>query len=97
METGYNFTELERELINIFFDNNCLKFGEYKLKTGKTSPFYINLRTLISKPKIINKISKLIYETFLESRKNVTLCGLPYAGIPYSCSVSTLYEIPQYF
>lgn len=95
MDTSYNLKEQEKELIDFFFKNGCLKFGEYKLKTGKTSPFYINLRNLISKPEIINKISKLIYETFLESRKNITLCGLPYAGIPYSCSLSTLYEIPQ--
>jgi len=95
MDSAYNLSEQEKHLIDYFFDNDCLKFGEYKLKTGKTSPFYINLRNLISKPDIINKISKLIYETFLESRKNITLCGLPYAGIPYSCSISTLYEIPQ--
>ena len=25
----------------------------------------------------------------------MVICGLPYAGIPYSCSISTLYEIPQ--
>ena len=95
MDSGYNLTEQEKELIDFFFDNDCLKFGEYKLKTGKISPFYINLRNLISKPEIINNISKLIYQNFLKKRKDITLCGLPYAGIPYSCSISTLYEIPQ--
>ena len=40
METGYNFTELEKRTNKYFFDNNCLKFGEYKLKTENKSFLY---------------------------------------------------------
>lgn len=37
------------ELFNI----GCIKFGEFKLKSGIISPVYFDMRTLISYPKLM--------------------------------------------
>ncbi len=33
------------------FESGCIKFGSFKIKSGATSPYYIDLARLLSKPK----------------------------------------------
>lgn len=72
---------------------DCVKHGDFTLKSGKKSPYYIDLRPLISDPAKIRIISNQIYN-FIDTPKDVKICGLPYAGIPYACAISILYYIP---
>lgn len=80
----------------------CFKFGEFKLKTGQISPFYINLRDIISDPDILKTLSRIIYKKFIEIEHLkciekgtvLSICGLPYAGIPIASYISCMYNIP---
>jgi uridine monophosphate synthetase len=71
----------------------CIKYGDFTLKSGKKSSYYVDLRPLISSP---DKIRLLCIDLLnhIEKRENIKICGLPYAGIPYACALSILYNIP---
>lgn len=71
----------------------CFLQGDFTLKSGKKSNFYLNLRHLVNTPHLIRDISDVI-KHYLPNDKFL-LCGLPYAGIPYTMAVSILYDIPS--
>ena len=63
------------------------KFGNFKLKSGNFSPYYMNLRHLINHPNIIKDLVNMMF-TKINTKINIItdktyICGLPYAGIPY--------------
>ena len=72
----------------------CFKKGNYTLKSGKKSNYYIDLRNLVSHPLILKKICIELNDMLNNCG---TICGLPYAGIPYAQSISVLFEIPIFF
>ena len=66
----------------------CIKFGNFTLKSGLSSPIYIDLRRIISFPKLLVQIG----EAYLPLLGNLTfdrLAGLPYAAIPIATAVRT--------
>lgn len=89
-------------LIKKIFKLECFKFGSFQLKNNQISPFYINLRTIISDPETLKILAELVYETFIksyhleciENNEVLSICGLPYAGIPLAMYISSLYNIP---
>lgn len=82
----------KEELLVVLLSLDCFKKGKFKLKSGKLSNFYIDMRHIISYPKVLKKISNLLYLHINDKSK---ICGLPYAGIPYAQSISILYNIPN--
>ena len=85
-------------ILNIFnLQEKCLRFDDtFKLKSGKLSPYYINLRELVNYPEILGQIAELLYKKIsLTKDDNYLLCGLPYAGIPYANFISNKHKIPQ--
>jgi uridine monophosphate synthetase len=93
---------MNKTLIKQLFKLECIKFGSFTLKNGQTSPFYINLRNIISKPEILKTIAKIVYKEHIkkyhldaiEQGEILSICGLPYAGIPLATYISCLYDIP---
>ncbi len=82
----------------------CIKYGDFVLRSGKKSKYYMDLRTLISKPKEMNTISDLIFsrlpkdgyhKTYPDADHNYWVVGLPYAGIPHACHLSSQHLIPM--
>src|SRR5687768_3419530 len=65
----------------------CIKFGEFTLKSGLKSPIYIDLRRIISYPKLLADIGTA-YLPLLKDLKFDRLAGLPYAAIPIATAVS---------
>jgi uridine monophosphate synthetase len=71
----------------------CIKFGEFILKSGLKSPIYIDLRQIITYPKLLRQIG----EAYLPLIRNLhfdRLAGLPYAAIPIATAVSLAGDYP---
>jgi uridine monophosphate synthetase len=65
----------------------CIKFGSFTLKSGLQSPIYIDLRQIISYPKLLEQIGTA-YLPLLEQLTFDRIAGLPYAAIPIATAVS---------
>ena len=74
----------------------CIKFGNFTLKSGLSSPIYIDLRRIISFPRLLAQIG----EAYLPLLRNLTfdrLAGLPYAAIPIATAVSLQGDYPMIY
>jgi len=55
-------TAIDR-VANALYDSECIKFGSFKIKSGATSPYYIDMARLLSKPKHLCTIAEIAAET----------------------------------
>ena len=78
-----NFTQLADGLL----EAGCIKFGEFTLKSGMISPIYIDLRQLVSYPKLLQTVAQA-YLPILHTLSFDRLVGLPYAALPIATVIS---------
>ena len=87
----------KKKILTDLYNFGCFKLGEFKLKSGIKSPFYINFRNLINEPEYLRNVCKFIYPELDNINPNLEyyIAGLPYAGIPYANAISLEKNIPQ--
>ena len=85
-------TELADELL----EAGCIKFGEFTLKSGLKSPIYIDLRQIITYPKLLEQIGAA-YLPLLKDLKFDRIAGLPYAAIPIATAISLQGNYPMIY
>ena len=86
-----NEKELIREIAINIYEKGCIKFGEFKLKSGISSPFYIDLRRIVSFPNTLKLIANGLNNE-LNKLEFKHIAGIPYAGLPIAVAIGVLYK-----
>src|SRR6185503_4150635 len=74
----------------------CIKFGSFTLKSGLQSPIYIDLRQIITYPKLLEQVGAA-YLPLLKGLKIDRIAGLPYAAIPIATAISLVGNYPMIY
>lgn len=84
------------KLYESIFAAGCIKFGEFKLKSGILSPVYVDFRGLISNPRLLAEIG----QSLAERAKQIgcdRIAGIPYAGIPLGVAAALAGNLPMIY
>jgi orotate phosphoribosyltransferase len=79
------------QMANILFKIDAVKFGVYKLSSGKASPYYIDLRVIPSFPDAFREICDFYAQYITDNigTKNFDrIAGIPLAGIPFASQIA---------
>jgi orotate phosphoribosyltransferase len=86
-------TDLTRkvEMAKILHKIDALKFGVFKLASGKASPYYVDLRVVPSFPDAFRQICDF-YGEYITSQIGLDnfdrIAGVPLAGIPFASQIA---------
>ena len=78
---------LKERFLASLIATGCFKLGDFTLKSGKKSPFYIDLRRLVSDPAAMS----LAAEAYSMTAKGLVydrIAGIPAAGLPLATAAS---------
>ncbi len=89
-------TDADAKLIDDLYGIHAVKFGEFRLKSGALSPFYIDLRVLISHPPVLQDVAQSLLRLLRPLRFD-RIAGIPYAGLPIATAVSLAGNLPMVY
>jgi orotate phosphoribosyltransferase len=78
-------------MANILYKIDAIKFGVYKLSTGKASPYYIDLRVIPSFPDAFREICDFYAQYITEQiglKSFDRIAGIPLAGLPFASQIA---------
>lgn len=75
------------------YELGIIKFGNYVLKSGIESPFYVDLRPLASSPQLLKTLANNLLE-LVEGTPYELICGVPYAALPMATVMSLADGVP---
>ena len=91
MEKKKNRETVKVEICKILNKIGALKFGAFKLTSGKISPYYIDLRIIPSFPDAFQRVCNL-QAAFIKEEIGVKsfdrIAGIPIAGIPFASLIA---------
>lgn len=87
--------EKRKQLVTRLHDIGAIKFGSFTLKSGLVSPFYIDLRPIVSYPDILKQLSQLLSEDLKNIDEFDYICGVPYSGLSFASAISVADNVPM--
>jgi uridine monophosphate synthetase len=92
----FNMTESFSLLADGLLAAGCVKFGEFTLKSGLKSPIYIDLRQVITYPRLLEQVGAA-YLPILRELEFQRIAALPYAAIPIATAISLAGNYPMIY
>ncbi len=84
---------MNTDLILQLYQAQVIEFGTFKLKTGVLSPFYLDLRVLVSHPQVLRAVAGE-FARMLQPLKFDRLAAIPYAALPIGTAVALEMDRP---
>ncbi len=81
------------QLVFSLYSIGAIKFGAYKLKSGILSPFYLDLRILVSYPRVLRETAQVMAQ-LLATLKFDRIAAIPYAALPIGTAVALEMDRP---
>jgi uridine monophosphate synthetase len=81
------------ELVVALHEIGAFRFGDFVLKDGRHSPFYVDLRILVSHPRVLAQAAHAL----LEQSSGIAfdrIAGIPYAGLPLAIAMALESGLP---
>ena len=78
---------LNQKLAATLVESGCVRFGEFTLKSGQQSPFYIDLRRLASFPSALQTVASAM-KLILDRLTFDCIAAIPYAALPIGTAIS---------
>jgi len=75
------------------FDAGCIQFGAFTLKSGLTSPIYVDLRLLVSHPSLLHDVARAMAGIARDLAFD-RLAAIPYAGLPIGVALALELDRP---
>jgi uridine monophosphate synthetase len=85
--------ENKKEFFLECYKHGIIKFGQFTLKSGIESPFYVDLRPLASDPKILKHLANFLLDMLPLDNFDL-ICGVPYAALPMATAMSLESHLP---
>lgn len=85
-----------RDLAMLLDDTGAINFGSFTLASGKTSPYYIDLRVIPSYPRAFSSLIDLFIQ-WLEDHPKIVfdrIAGVPTAGISFATAICNRLNVP---
>ncbi len=86
----------QAEVAQLLADIGAVRFGSFRLKDGRTSPFYIDLRSIVSYPRALRRLAVALAEKANTIPFDV-LAGIPYAGLPLALATALEMDRPMIY
>ncbi len=84
---------MDESLILELASIEAIKFGEFKLKSGLVSPFYLDLRILISHPRVLQHVARNL-APLLAPLTFDRIAAIPYAALPIGTALALEMDRP---
>jgi uridine monophosphate synthetase len=84
---GRSEGDLRSRFLDSLVSTGCFRLGDFTLKSGKKSPFYIDLRLLVSDPAALSLAARA-YEEAARGLAYDRIAGIPAAGLPLATAAS---------
>ncbi len=82
-----SMTKLKRKVLEGLIRTQCFQLGEFTLKSGLKSPFYVDLRRVASDAKVLKLVGKA-YGRLMRDLDFHRVAGIPLAALPLATAAS---------
>ena len=86
----------KEQLILELHEVHIVDFGQFTLKSGLLSPYYIDLRLLVTFPHLLELVADVMWEK-IRLKPFDLIAGIPYAALPIATAISLRYNRPLIF
>ena len=84
----------KNQLLLQLFETGAVRFGNFTLRSGMQSPFYLDFRKVVSYPSLFKTLCEKLWEK-AEYLSFDLLCGVPYAASSFTAAISMMQQVPM--